>query len=78
LWAEKRETTREEDKAYSLLGIFNIQIPVLYGEERENAFKRLQEEIDKPLKGLDRLPSAANAPFNSYNKQHAPICLPDT
>jgi len=24
LWAEKRETTREEDKAYSLLGIFNI------------------------------------------------------
>jgi hypothetical protein len=48
LWAAKRETTREEDKAYSLLGIFNIQIPVLYGEGRENAFKRLREEIDKP------------------------------
>jgi hypothetical protein len=28
--------------------------------------------------GLDRLPSAADAPFNSYNKQHAPTCLPDT
>jgi hypothetical protein len=28
--------------------------------------------------GLDRLPSAANAPFNSYNKQLAPTCLPDT
>jgi hypothetical protein len=28
--------------------------------------------------GLDRLPSATDAPFNSYNKQHAPICLPDT
>ena len=28
--------------------------------------------------GLDRLPSVADAPFNSYNKQHAPTCLPDT
>jgi NACHT domain len=28
--------------------------------------------------GLDRLPSATDAPFNSYNKQHAPVCLPDT
>jgi hypothetical protein len=54
LWAEKRETTHEEDEAYSLLGIFNIQIPVLYGEGRENAFKRLREEIDKPLKGKRR------------------------
>ena len=54
LWAEKRETTREEDKAYSLLGIFSIQIPVLYGEGRENAFKRLREEIDKPSKGKCR------------------------
>jgi hypothetical protein len=51
LWAEKRDTTREEDKAYSLLGVFNIQMPLLYGEGRENAFKRLREEIDKPLKG---------------------------
>ena len=28
--------------------------------------------------GLERLPSAIDAPFNSYNKQYAPICLPDT
>ena len=54
LWAENRETAREEDKAYSLLGIFNIQIPVLYGEGRENAFKRLREEIYKPSKGERR------------------------
>jgi hypothetical protein len=56
LWAEKRNTTREEDKAYSLLGIFNIQMPPLYGEGRENAFKRLREEIDKPLKGKHTIP----------------------
>ena len=51
LWAEKRQTTREEDKAYSLLGIFDIQIPLLYGDGREKAFKRLREEIDKSSNG---------------------------
>jgi len=83
LWAEKRDTRREEDKAYSLLGIFNIQMPALYGEGGENAFKRLREEINKPFKGLDnnllhRLPYAVEAPFNSYHRQHEPICLPET
>ncbi|KAK5167078.1 uncharacterized protein LTR77_007808 [Saxophila tyrrhenica] len=43
-WAAKRETTRIEDAAYSLLGLFNINIPFLYGEGRR-AFPRLQEEI---------------------------------
>jgi Heterokaryon incompatibility protein (HET) len=51
LWAENRRTTREEDKAYSLFGIFDIQIPLLYGEGEDKAFRRLREEIDKPLKG---------------------------
>ncbi|RYP59310.1 hypothetical protein DL770_010237 [Monosporascus sp. CRB-9-2] len=50
-WAESRQTTRDEDKAYSLLGIFDVQMPLIYGEGREKAFKRLQEEIDKALKG---------------------------
>jgi hypothetical protein len=53
-WAEIRETTREEDKAYTLLGIFDIQVPIIYGEGRVNAHKRLCEEIDKPLKGEHR------------------------
>ena len=43
-WAAHRETTRVEDRAYSLLGIFNINMPTLYGEG-ELAFRRLQEEI---------------------------------
>ncbi|KAN0067820.1 HET domain containing protein [Elaphomyces granulatus] len=51
LWSEKRETTRKEDKAYSLLGIFDIYMPLIYGEGRENAFKRLREEMDKASKG---------------------------
>jgi len=45
-WAARRRTTRIEDIAYCLLGIFDINMPILYGE-REKAFKRLQEEILK-------------------------------
>ncbi|KAF9555236.1 hypothetical protein CPC08DRAFT_695810 [Agrocybe pediades] len=43
-WASRRETTRVEDEAYCLLGIFNITISIAYGEG-ENAFQRLQEAI---------------------------------
>lgn len=43
-WAANRETTREEDIAYCLLGIFDINMPMLYGEGLK-AFTRLQEEI---------------------------------
>ena len=43
-WAAHRETTRVEDEAYCLLGIFDINMPTLYGEGRK-AFQRLQEEI---------------------------------
>ena len=51
LWVEDRDTTRKEDKAYSLLGIFDVYMPLIYGEGREKAFKRLQDEIDKASKG---------------------------
>ena len=43
-WAIGRKTTRVEDVAYSLRGIFGVNMPVSYGEG-SNAFKRLQEEI---------------------------------
>ncbi|KAI1170117.1 heterokaryon incompatibility protein-domain-containing protein [Nemania sp. FL0916] len=43
-WASKRNTTRPEDIAYSLLGIFDVNMPLLYGEGHK-AFIRLQEEI---------------------------------
>ncbi|KAJ0161407.1 Vegetative incompatibility protein HET-E-1 [Colletotrichum tanaceti] len=44
-WAAKRETTREEDRSYSLLGLFGVHLPLLYGEGGKNAFLRLQEEL---------------------------------
>lgn len=43
-WASKRRTTRREDMAYCLLGLFDINMPLLYGE-RDKAFERLQKEI---------------------------------
>lgn len=45
-WASSRETTRPEDMAYCLLGIFDVNMPMIYGEG-EKAFIRLQEEIIK-------------------------------
>lgn len=45
-WASGRDTTRVEDQAYCLLGIFDINMPTIYGEGQK-AFKRLQEEILK-------------------------------
>ncbi|KAI0872436.1 heterokaryon incompatibility protein-domain-containing protein [Hypoxylon argillaceum] len=45
-WASGRETTRIEDQAYCLLGLFGVNMPLLYGE-KQKAFMRLQQEIMK-------------------------------
>ena len=50
-WAASRRTTRVEDIAYCLLGIFDVSMPMLYGEG-ERAFVRLQEEIAKEMNDL--------------------------
>lgn len=44
-WAALRETTRPEDQAYCLMGLFGISMPLIYGEG--GAFMRLQQEIIK-------------------------------
>lgn len=44
-WASKRQTSRPEDVAYSLLGLFEVNMPLLYGEGGLKAFIRLQYEI---------------------------------
>jgi hypothetical protein len=43
-WAATRSTSRKEDEAYCLLGIFNVNMPLIYGEGQK-AFKRLQEVL---------------------------------
>ncbi|KAF2101634.1 hypothetical protein NA57DRAFT_35802 [Rhizodiscina lignyota] len=52
-WAEHRNTTVEEDKAYCLLGIFDVSMPLIYGEGTNKASRRLKEEIHKSYKGTD-------------------------
>ena len=51
-WVEKRETKRKEDKAYCLLGIFDVSMSLRYGEG-ETAFTRLQQKIGKPSKSTE-------------------------
>ncbi|KAK8090077.1 hypothetical protein PG997_005038 [Apiospora hydei] len=45
-WASSRQTTRSEDAAYCLMGLFNVNMPLLYGEGKKS-FARLQDEIIK-------------------------------
>jgi hypothetical protein len=50
-WVERRNTTLEEDKAYCLLGIFDVSMSLIYGEGGEKAARRLQHEIHVSYKG---------------------------
>jgi hypothetical protein len=65
-WAANRQTTRIEDIAYSLLGIFDVNMPLLYGEEGK-AFRRLQEEIIRSTSDFSifawKLPQDATKPI---------------
>jgi hypothetical protein len=51
-WAAKRQTRREEDMAYSLLGIFDIHVQLIYGEGQRKALNRLHQEIKGSLVDL--------------------------
>ncbi|RPD73754.1 HET-domain-containing protein [Lentinus tigrinus ALCF2SS1-7] len=68
-WFGERQTTRLEDEAYCLLGLFDIHMPPLYGEGR-NAFRRLQEEIMK--QSADTTLFAWDAP---WLEDHLRSCL---
>ena len=48
-WASRRQTSREEDMAYCLLGLFDVNMSLLYGEGAGGAFYRLQLEIMKNM-----------------------------
>ncbi|KFY30276.1 hypothetical protein V494_08201 [Pseudogymnoascus sp. VKM F-4513 (FW-928)] len=69
-WAKSRETKRAEDKAYSLLGIFGIQMTLIYSEGAENAFRRLREELYKREKKhhLDELSTVSESTFSSHKR----------
>ena len=80
-WAANRMTTREEDRAYCLMGIFGVNMPTLYGEGMM-AFQRLQEEImrlhdDSTLFAWSLLDYKEQGPMNilSAHSQDSPLHL---
>ncbi|PQE24952.1 hypothetical protein CJF32_00007294 [Rutstroemia sp. NJR-2017a WRK4] len=77
-WVGKWMSRREEDGAYSLIGIFDVSMPIIYGEGRKNAFRRLQgaiqhgERFDKRvndqqagIKHIRLVPEASHKPYIS-------------
>ena len=67
-WGSMRQTARVEDRAYSLLGIFDINMPTIYGEGNR-AFRRLQEEI------LRRIPDQSLFAWTSFSILDPPFQL---
>lgn len=61
------ETTRIEDRAYCLLGLFDVNMPLLYGEG-EKAFIRLQEEIVKDSDDESIFAWRADFSYGAYGK----------
>jgi hypothetical protein len=81
VWASKRKTTRIEDMAYCLIGIFNIPLSIAYGEG-QMAFHRLQVEIvqrshDRGLFAWSGSPSTHNSMFAAGPEAFFPLegCL---
>ncbi|GAP91820.1 putative HET domain-containing protein [Rosellinia necatrix] len=72
-WAAGRETRRPEDVAYSLLGIFGVHMPLIYGEGA-NAFARLQKKIIKSTNDLTIL--AWKSPHQVLPWDHCGVLAP--
>ncbi|KAK5053351.1 hypothetical protein LTR84_002325 [Exophiala bonariae] len=66
-WVGQRETTRIEDMAYCLLGIFDVNMPLVYGE-KEKAFQRPQEEIIKSTSDLSIFAWRMSPPWEGHHK----------
>lgn len=71
-WAANRRTTKVEDAAYCLLGIFDVHMPLIYGEGERNARRRLQQAILEKEQDYDDVldafaPTANRNPSTSAN-----------
>lgn len=72
-WASKRTTTRVEDAAYSLIGIFDVSMPIAYGEG-ESAFHRLMEVIIQKCDEWDMFAWAGPSSSHSAAIPRLPRC----
>ncbi|GAW19053.1 hypothetical protein ANO14919_085370 [Xylariales sp. No.14919] len=76
-WASYRDTTVEEDETYSLLGLFGISLPLIYGEGRLRAFNRLQRELiavynDDSIFAWKSLPQSSRYHLGVHQKGYNP------
>jgi len=69
-WIADRQTTRDEDLAYCMMGLFGVNMPLLYGEGVIRAFRRLQEEILKILDDQSILAFAGSQSVLSWSPGH--------
>ena len=54
-WMAGRETTFQEDRAYALLGVLDVSMPIVYGEGKVKARKRLLAEVGRDLQVVGKL-----------------------
>jgi hypothetical protein len=73
-WIERRQNTRKEDKAYSLLGIFDVFMPLINGEGERNAFKRLKPQFKKTGNASDTYASPIPAMTRSALRKPRAAC----
>ena len=59
-WVAKRQTKKEEDMVYSLLGIFGVSMSIRYGEGKELAWQRLDSKIAKGKRSIEAAGFDAN------------------
>lgn len=71
-WAAHRITSRLEDEAYCLLGLFDVNMPTLYGEGRR-AFQRLQYELVKQQFDASLLAWGNHHDWESESSPHRPV-----
>lgn len=75
-WAANRQTTRIEDVSYCLMGLFGVNMPLLYGEG-EKAFIRLQEEIMKTSADLSIFAWTPNNTLQHHTFISVPLLAPN-
>ncbi|PQE27704.1 NB-ARC and Ankyrin domain protein [Rutstroemia sp. NJR-2017a WRK4] len=77
-WAASRETYRQEDKIYSLLGIFDVKMSLLYSEGAESAYIRLKAKLQKRANKrlLDEIPTGFSNSAKRLKTSHSPSSVP--
>jgi hypothetical protein len=69
-WTKNRTATHIEDIAYSLLGIFGVFMPPIYGEGKDNAHRRLKKQIEGSRKEIPQGSSSAQIITLYYIADH--------